>query len=72
MWYGGTFFIWLPHLKEVSVVFLDLGFVIHPDFHPKAFFLAVTSHGIPVVSLIDLSMLQFPCLKKFRNDTREF
>ena len=41
---------------------LDLGLIVHPDFHPETFLLAVATHGIPIVSLIDLSVLQFPGL----------
>ena len=51
-----------PHLEEVSVVFLNLGLIVHPNFHPETFLLAVATHSIPVVSLIDLSVLQFPGL----------
>ena len=60
--------IFILHLKKVSVVLLNLGLVVHPDFHPKAFLLAVSAHGIPVVSLVNLSVLQFPGLNSISNE----
>merc|ERR1740124_15144 len=56
-------------VEGVAVVFLYLGFVLHPDFHPKLFLLPVVSSKqirvlacIPVVPAIYFSMLQFPGL----------
>merc|ERR1719460_3138859 len=50
-------------LVEVSVVLLDLGLVLHPDFHPEALLLAVSStHGVSIVPGVGLPVLEFPGL----------
>ena len=51
------------YLVEMSVVFLNLGFVLHPDFHPEALLLTVASaHGVSIVPGVSLPVLEFPGL----------
>ena len=46
----------------MSVVLLDLGFVLHPDLHPKALLFALPISRISVIPLVDFSMLHLPSL----------
>ena len=51
------------YLVEVSVVLLNLGLVLHPDLHPEALLLAVSStHGVSVVPGVSLPVLELPGL----------
>ena len=52
------------HLVEMSVVFLNLGLVLHPDFHSEALLLAVTilTNWISIISGINFTMLHLPGL----------
>merc|ERR1711910_279175 len=50
-------------LVSKPVVLLNLGFVLHPDFHPEALLLAVLpTHGVAIVPGVSLAVLQFPGL----------
>ena len=54
----------MQYLVEVSVVLLNLGLVLHPDFHPEALLLAVSStHGVSIVPGVGLPVLEFPGLR---------
>ena len=53
----------MQYLVVVSVVLLNLGLVLHPDFHPEAFLLAVAStKRVSIVSGVSFLVLEFPGL----------
>ena len=52
------------YFVEMSVVLLNLGFVLHPDLHPEALLLAVlATHGVAIVPGVSLAVLQLPGLQ---------
>ena len=47
----------------MSVMLLNLGLVLHPDFHPEAFLLAVGStERVSIVPGVSFPVLEFPGL----------
>ena len=47
----------------MSVVLLNLGLVLHPDFHPEALLLAVaSSERVSIVPGVSFPVLEFPGL----------
>merc|ERR1719336_978385 len=48
--------------EEMSVMLLNLSLVLHPNLHPEAFFLTLSSIRISVISGINFAVLQLPGL----------